>query len=176
MLKVLCIVNGYLEENCYIIHNNKTALIVDPGSESEKIINEINNLHLIVVGILITHYHFDHIGALDEIKNKYTDAVVFDYKSKSDIEIDSFKFKKINNFGHTMDSCSFFFEKDNLMFTGDFVFYETIGNYEEENEIEMFMSLKEFIKLNDDIKLYPGHGQASTVGHEKEYNYYLRGI
>ncbi len=176
MLKVITIVNGYLEENCYILHNNKNALIVDPGSESEKIIQEIEKLKLSVSGILITHYHFDHIGALEDIKNKYNNIKVFDYNSPSNNEIECFKFEKINNFGHTMDSCSFLFKKDKLMFTGDFVFYETIGNYDENNEQEMFNSLKEFVKLDDDIKIYPGHGPSSTIKHEKEYNYFLRGI
>ena len=41
MLKVACIVNGYLEENCYIIHNDKDALIIDPGSEGKHIIEFI---------------------------------------------------------------------------------------------------------------------------------------
>ena len=175
MIKVACIVNGYLEENCYIIHNDKHALIVDPGSESNKIIKEINNLKLEVSGILITHYHFDHIGALDDIKKQYN-VTIYDYKSSIDNKVDCFKFKKINNFGHTMDSCSFLFEEDNIMFTGDFVFFETVGNYDDENENVMFNSLKEFIKLNDNIKIYPGHGQSSSVGYEKEYNYFLRGI
>ena len=176
MIKVNVIVNGYLEENCYIVENNNECLIVDPGSESNRIIEKIENLKLKVKGILITHYHFDHIGALDEIKNKYKNALVFDYNSSNNIKIGSFEFKKINNFGHTMDSSSFLFEKDNIMFTGDFVFYETIGNYDKENEKEMFNSLKEFIKLNDNIKIYPGHGPSSSVGYEKQNNYYLRGI
>lgn len=175
MLKIVCIVNGNLEENCYIVHNGKNALIVDPGSDSNKIINEISKLNLEVSGILITHYHFDHIGALDDIKKQY-DVPIYDYKSPINNKVDCFKFKKINNFGHTMDSCSFLFEEDNIMFTGDFVFFETIGNYEDKNEIEMFNSLKEFVKLNDNIKIYPGHGQSSSVGYEKEYNYFLRGI
>lgn len=176
MIKVNVITNGYLEENCYIVENNNECLIVDPGSESNRIIEEIEKLKLKVKGILITHYHFDHIGALDEIKNKYKNALVFDYNSSDNIKIGSFEIKKINNFGHTMDSCSYYFEKDNIMFTGDFVFYETIGNYDKENEKEMFNSLKEFIKLNDNIKIYPGHGPRSSVGYEKQNNYYLRGI
>ena len=60
-MNVICIVNGDLEENCYIIHNNKYALIVDPGSEEDKIYKVINDLNLKVKGILITHYHFDHV-------------------------------------------------------------------------------------------------------------------
>ena len=176
MIKIKCLVNGYLEENCYIVYNNKEALIVDPGSEKDKIINEIYKLNLKVIGILITHYHFDHVLVLDEIKNKYNNAKIYDYKSSNNIEIGSFKFKKINNFGHTMDSCSFLFESDKIMFTGDFIFFETIGRYDKENEKEMFNSLKEFMKLNDDIKVYPGHGQYTSVGYEKENNYFLRSI
>ena len=176
MLEVLCIVNGYLEENCYVIHNNKNALIVDPGSESKKIINEINKLHLNVVGILITHYHFDHIGALEEVKNEYNIKDVIDYKSDKDIKIKDFKFRIIENYGHTMDSVSFYFEKEKIMFTGDFVFYESIGKFDEENEYIMFESLKRFMSLDDDITIYPGHGPSSNVGYEKRYNYFLRGI
>ncbi len=176
MLKVFCIVNGYLEENCYIIENNNHALIVDPGSESEKIINKINGLNLEVDGILITHYHFDHVGALDEIKNVYNSVKVYDYNSFSEINLKNFKFKKINNFGHTMDSCSFLFKNDKIMFTGDFIFYESIGKYDLENESIMYKSLKEFIKLDDDIMIYPGHGEPSSVEHEKKYNYFIRGI
>ncbi len=176
MLKVLCIVNGYLEENCYIIHNDKYALIVDPGSESKKIINKINSLSLEVVGILITHYHFDHVGALGDVKSLYKNAIIIDYNSPTNNKIKIFKFKKINNLGHTLDSCSFLFENENIMFSGDFIFKETIGNYDEENENKMFKSLKEFIKLRDEIKIYPGHGQSTSVGYEKKYNYFLRGI
>lgn len=176
MLKVETIINGDLEENCYVIHNDKYALIVDPGSEENRIIKKIDSIKLEVVGILITHYHFDHIGALEKVKEHYKSAKLFDYKSSYDNEIECFKFKKINNFGHTMDSCSFLFEKEKIMFDGDFVFFETIGNYDEENEVEMFNSLKEFVKLDDNITVYPGHGPKTNVGYEKEYNYFLRGI
>jgi len=176
MIKVLCIVNGYLEENCYIIHNNKYALIVDPGSEEDKIIKEIDKLHLEVVGILITHYHFDHVGVLNEIKDKYNNALIIDYKSNNLIKIKDFEFKKIDNFGHTMDSVSFLFEKDKIMFTGDFVFKDTIGKYDYENEEVMFQSLNKFKLLNDEIIIYPGHGPSSSVGYEKKNNYFLRGL
>lgn len=176
MLKILCIVNGYLEENCYIIHNNKNALIIDPGSESNKIISEIEKLKLNVVGILITHYHFDHVGALNEIKDKYNDALIIDYKSENDIKIKEFKFSKISNYGHTLDSVSYYFKKDKIMFTGDFVFKDSIGKYDIENEDIMFESLKKFKLFDDDIIIYPGHGDSSSVGYEKTNNYFLRGL
>lgn len=176
MIKVLCIVNGYLEENCYIIHNDKDALIVDPGSESNRIINEINKLNLNVLGILITHYHFDHVGALEDIKKEYNIDDVIDYKSNEKITIKDFKFKIIKNYGHTMDSVSFYFEKEKIMFTGDFVFNDSIGKYDLENENIMFDSLKKFKLFDDDIKIYPGHGPSSNIGYEKKNNYFLRGL
>ena len=71
MIKITKIVNGYLNENCYLIEGQDSILIVDPGSESEKIISKIKEINKEVKAILITHYHFDHIGALDELKNKY---------------------------------------------------------------------------------------------------------
>ena len=96
MIKVITIVTGMLEENCYIIHNDIDALIVDPGDNSDIIISEIEKLNLNVKGILITHYHFDHVGALDDIKAKYPNAVLVDYKTKEDkLQIGTFEFKKI---------------------------------------------------------------------------------
>ena len=174
MLNILCIVNGYLGENCYIIHNNKYALIVDPGSEGNRIINEIDKNNLEVVGILITHYHFDHIGALDELKDNYN-CIIVDYKNRVN-KIKDFKFEIIENYGHTMDSVSYYFKKDKLLFCGDFVFKETIGNYDIENEYTMFDSLEKFKKLDKNIVVYPGHGEKTTVGYEINNNPYLRGF
>ena len=174
MLNVECIVNGILEENCYIIHDKKNALIVDPGSQAIKIINKINELKVSVKGILITHHHFDHVGALEEVKNLYKVDVI-DFENKKN-KIGSFKFKIIENFGHTLDSVSYLFSEDKIMFTGDFVFRDSIGKYDDENEYIMFVSLKKFTKLDDDIVIYPGHGPSSTVGYEKRYNYFLRGM
>ncbi|MBR4178534.1 MAG: MBL fold metallo-hydrolase [Bacilli bacterium] len=173
MLNVLCVVNGYLMENCYIIHNNKYALIVDPGSESNRIINEIEKNKLKVVGILITHYHFDHIGALDELENKYK-CVVVDYRNKVN-KIKCFEYEVIENYGHTMDSVSYLFKENKMLFCGDFVFKDTIGDYDDINEDYMFESLERFKALDKDIIVYPGHGVSTTVGYEIKHNPYLRG-
>ena len=174
MLKILCIVNGELEENCYIVHNGKDALIIDPGSDGERIEGEINKHKLNVSGILVTHHHFDHIGALDYVKSIYKDAIFVDYKHKNVIK--GFDYSIIENFGHTMDSVSFYFKNEKVMFTGDFVFKETIGNYDYFNEDKMIESLRKFTLLDRNITIYPGHGDKSTVGYEIDNNPYLRGF
>ena len=68
-MKIKCLVVGKLSENCYILENNGKAVIIDPGDEIEKIIKELKDLK--VVGVLITHHHNDHIGALNYILRKY---------------------------------------------------------------------------------------------------------
>ena len=69
MFKVERLVVGFLGENCYIVsNNNDDALIIDPGDEGDKIISFIKEHKYNVKAILITHYHFDHIGAVNELK------------------------------------------------------------------------------------------------------------
>ncbi|WP_414046288.1 MBL fold metallo-hydrolase [Macrococcus equi] len=58
---------GQIQTNCYLIHNNSDVLIVDPGDEAEKIIEAIGQLQKQVIAVILTHTHFDHIGAVDAI-------------------------------------------------------------------------------------------------------------
>lgn len=63
---------GSLQTNCYILYKEDlSCLIVDPGEEGDKLINIIQNNNLKPVAIVITHAHFDHIGAVDAIRDKY---------------------------------------------------------------------------------------------------------
>jgi len=162
---------GVLAENCYSISIDNKCLVIDPGDEKDKIIDLIGNKELL--GILITHHHFDHVGALEEIKNKYK-VEVYDYNNLSEKEynIGPFIFKVIFNPGHTTDSISFYFEKEKVMFVGDFVFYNTVGRCDLEggNFNKMQESIKKLCEIKEDIILYPGHGIKTTLSYEKEHN------
>ncbi len=171
-MNIKCFVLGQLYENCYVINIGSSALIVDPGTESKEIEEYISSNNLNVLGILITHYHFDHIGGLEYYKNKYKVNVI-DYMSDNDIVIRPFSFEIIKTYGHTLDSVTFYFKKESVMFTGDFLFKETIGNYEKSNEKYMIESLKKIKNYNSDILVYPGHEDNTTLGYEKKYNMYL---
>ena len=59
---------GYLKANCYILEKNNKVIIIDPGSEYDKISPVIKNKE--IIKILITHYHQDHIGALENFNKK----------------------------------------------------------------------------------------------------------
>ncbi|MCM3566632.1 MBL fold metallo-hydrolase [Neobacillus mesonae] len=63
---------GSIQTNCYIVENpDRSCLIFDPGGEAKKLMNLINSRGVKPIAILLTHAHFDHIGALDEIREKY---------------------------------------------------------------------------------------------------------
>ena len=170
------IVVGYLRCNCYIIEIDNKVLVIDPGDDYFKIKDSIKK-DKEVVGILITHNHFDHIGCVSDIVNDYK-IDVYDnsnlYEGENNISI--FKFKVIKTYGHTMDSISFYFDKDKVMFTGDFLFYNTIGRCDlnESREDEMKKSIEKIKLYEDDIVVYPGHGRDTTLGREKMYNVFLK--
>lgn len=157
------VVVGDLETNCYILSIDKDALIIDPGDEYNKIINSLGNKN--ILGILITHHHFDHIGAL-----KYFNYPIYDYNNleERNHKIGRFNFNVIYTKGHTNDSICFYFKKDNIMFTGDFIFKNAIGRTDlGGNDIDMYNSLNKIKSYDDSIKIYPGHGDSSTLGEEK---------
>lgn len=167
------VVVGDLETNCYILENDNECLIIDPGAEAEKIDAKIYKK---VVGIIITHSHFDHIGEVSYFSEKY-DALVYDYNNliQGKNKIRSFEFDVIYTPGHTKDSITIYFEKEKIMFVGDFIFYRTIGrtdllggNYE-----EMKQSIKK-IKEYKGVTLYPGHGLITKLEEEKIHNIYFR--
>ncbi|APH04396.1 MBL fold metallo-hydrolase [Bacillus weihaiensis] len=74
---------GPLQTNCYLFSNNqKECLIIDPGGEAKKLISLVQKQHLIPVAILLTHAHFDHIGAVDEVKAEFKIPVYVHKKEK----------------------------------------------------------------------------------------------
>ncbi len=168
---------GYLETNCYIISKNNKVLIIDPGSDHKKIINKIEDKK--VVGVLITHSHSDHIGALEQIK-EYYNVDVYDKHNLSEglNSIDEFEFTVRYNPGHTSDSISFIFNELDAMFTGDFLFKMCVGRTDiGGNNKDMIKSINELVNsnLDENLLIYPGHEDSSTLRFEKNNNPYLRG-
>ncbi len=170
-MKIEKVIVGDLEENCYIISKENSCLIIDPGAEFEKIKETINKRK--VVGVLLTHHHFDHVGALKEILDFYqTQFYDFNTLKEKEYTIDPFTFEVIYNPGHTKDSISFYFKKEKLMFVGDFIFLNSIGRCDLEGGSfkEMQESIEKIKALKDDITLYPGHGSKTTLEYEKRSN------
>lgn len=176
-MEMLKLVVGPLKTNCYILYQDNKCLIIDPGDEENNIIKKIDKLGLKPLGILLTHNHFDHAMYADSLSNLYK-IPVFDHKNlfEGTKKIDSFEFETIYTPGHSDTSITFYFKDYNLMFVGDFIFYENIGRVDLPGGSyqDMITSLEKIKKYNDDIVLYPGHGEKTTLGHEKKYNHYFK--
>ena len=71
-MRVSTIVNGRWRQNCYVVaHESGQAIIVDPGSEPTRIAAEVEEQQWRVLGIVNTHGHFDHIGAVAPLQDRY---------------------------------------------------------------------------------------------------------
>ncbi len=175
-MDIIRVVTGYLDENCYLIIKNGNCLVVDPGDDFPKIKEQIGDNK--VLGVLITHSHVDHIGALRNFLTKKSIKIFKRSNLENDKEytIGDFKFKALHTPGHSKDSVTFYFEEDKVMFIGDFIFKESIGRCDLPggSEEEMKESIELIKKYSDDIILYPGHYDTTTLGYEKENNEYLK--
>ncbi|MCI6476048.1 MAG: MBL fold metallo-hydrolase [Mucispirillum sp.] len=146
-----------LAENCYIYHNDKECIVFDPGSDFEHIKSFIEKKNLSVNQILLTHCHFDHVGAVSDLKDYFNTKVMC---HKDDIEmlnsanksaanyglmpvkipeIDGFlndndiicfnnaDIKVIHTPGHSAGSVCFYVEEDKFLVSGDTLFLESVG-------------------------------------------------
>lgn len=156
------LVLGYLSTNCYILKKGHKALIIDPAAQADKIIEMCQNYK--VEEIIVTHHHPDHIEALNELEEYY-------HLKHNNFFNSSFAYEVIKTPGHTNDSLSIYFKDDKILFSGDFIFYHTIGrcDLETSDPIAMIESLEKIKNYPKETKVYPGHGRPTTLEEEITY-------
>ena len=120
-MKVEVLVLGPLDTNTYILSKDRKCIIIDPADDAEKIVSFCSKYE--VEEIIVTHHHFDHIGALEKLE-KYYNIKHNTFLRKT------FSYDIIKTPGHTDDSISIFFSEQNLLFSGDLIFYHSIGRYD----------------------------------------------
>lgn len=174
-MKIDIVKVGRLRCNCYILDKNDEVLVIDPGDEFEKIDRVIGNRK--VLGVIVTHHHFDHDGSVDKMVNKYG-CQVYDKSNLLELEckIGTFSFQVIYTPGHKEDLITLYFDKEKKMFCGDFIFRDGIGRCDLDggNMEKMINSIGKIKKYDRDIVIYPGHGDKTTLGYEIDNNIYFR--
>ncbi|WP_332618445.1 MBL fold metallo-hydrolase [Anaerorhabdus sp.] len=199
METILTAVVGMYQTNCYILKDEGHVCIIDPGKKAERIISMIQEDE-IVDAILLTHGHFDHIGAVDELVKYYHCPVYVNendhelltdtskntasgmiatvtsstqYFHEGKMKIGHFEFDIIFAPGHT-EGCTLIQYKNHL-FTGDVLFFEGIGRTDlyGGNMNKMRQSLNVIKSFNPNLIVYPGHGPTSTIEHELAVNPYF---
>lgn len=210
MLNIRKYALGPVQTNCYIIANNQQhCLIIDPGEEGKKIIAELRKAKLTPQAILLTHAHFDHIGAVDDIRDTFNIPVYMHKKERNwlgdaslngsakyaqlpnyeikdadefltpskEVEIGDFKFEVAHTPGHSPGSISFIFAEDRVAFVGDTLFKGSIGRTDligGDTKLLLHSIQTHLLSLPEDMIIYPGHDEATTIADEIKMNPYLK--
>lgn len=94
-------------------------------------------------------------------------------KDNEELDIDGIKFKVLFTPGHTEGSCCYYFEEDGILISGDTLFFCSCGRTDlpTGSGAKISRSLRDVLmKLPDDVQVYPGHGDSTTIGFERENN------
>lgn len=195
-MEIVKLTVGQLASNAYILRKDNKVIIIDPGADFDRIDAKINDNDE-VIAILLTHGHFDHIGAVNEVVSKYQCACYISIAEKElihnpemsfydgdiredllyfndNLEIENFNIKVHKTPGHTIGSVMF--EIDDHLFTGDTLFDMGVGRMDlpTGSEADMYQSLQYIKTLQKDYKIYPGHGETSTLFNQFKNNPYLQ--
>lgn len=168
--------------NCYIVVNEKTneAIIVDPGKITEKMISQIEDNHLKLSAVLITHNHGSHVGGLKTLRKIYNpkilaadweiagnDTTVISGDGKMTIAKMMVRYMTVP--GHTADSVVYGI--GNILFTGDVLSAGELGTTNSSySEFILKTNIKQKIfSQQEGTILMPGHGPPSTLQAIKEF-------
>ena len=193
---------GGFEVNCSILNENGKAWIVDPGQEADRIIDTLAKKGLEPAAVLLTHAHFDHIGAIPGLLEKFPGLPVYVHEKDTPMfghplnqlppEYPPFaKPKNIANLnsldslegleiletpGHTPGGVCYYFPEDKLLLSGDTLFAGSVGRTDlPGGDMATLMdSLRKLTALPDDTLVIPGHGPHTTIAAEKRGNPFLQ--
>ncbi len=204
MLNVRTLPLGAYQTNCYIVYdsNATTCAIIDPGYDAKTVLDTVALLGLTVDAILLTHGHFDHVGAVEQIV-KETGCALWMHEGdwsqgKSPttgyfypiancdftevqfcehmqiISAGGLRFQVYETPGHTHGCVCY--QCEDALFTGDTLFAGSCGRTDLPGGDYFVLeeSLQWLAKIEKNYTVYPGHGESTTLAVEKQYNPYLR--
>ena len=196
MIKIHAMALGAYQTNCYIIHDesSKTCCIIDPGYDADLILDKLDSLGLTPEAVLLTHGHFDHVGAVKDLAAETGCQVYIHpedlslppmitagqrYYTKTYSEGDRLKLAGLDiavlhTPGHTPGSICLLAETS--IFSGDTLFQGSCGRTDLPGGdwATIVGSLKRLAALEGNFWIFPGHGGSTTLRDEKKYNPYLK--
>lgn len=189
---------GLYQTNCYIAWgaDAQNCIVIDPGFEPERVLEEVRHWGKQIEAILLTHGHFDHVGGVKHIARetgcrvfickedltlnpRLTDGVLYytdTYAEGDTLLLAGLSLQVIQTPGHTPGSVCLLCEND--MFCGDTLFAGTCGRTDlPGGDIsQMRGSLARLKALEKDYRVLPGHGEDSTLTQERCSNPYMQGL
>lgn len=198
-MKLTCVTTSIVGTNTYIIDTGKSAVVVDPGDDIEKIDRVLTALGRRCTAVLLTHGHFDHCNACAALQargakvylHELDDKLIRDGKNLAaengiafhaftpdvtvadgdTFDLDGIDFKVLHTPGHTAGSVCYV--TSNVIFSGDTLFFLSVGrtDFPTGDADALRRSVREkLFTLEGDYTVYPGHDRPTTLVTEKENN------
>ena len=196
-MKLVTMALGAYQTNCYMIcgENSDKCVVIDPGYEPQRVLAQAAKQGKTIEAILLTHGHFDHVGAVRDIAAE-TDCEVYicpedlsmppqmtagplyytrTYTEGDVLNLADLQIRVIRTPGHTQGSVCLLVE--DAMFSGDTLCEGSCGRTDLPGGdwTQILQSLKRLKEISRDYKVYPGHGGSTTLAEERMYNPYMRG-
>lgn len=194
-MQIICVPTGVLEENTYIVYEQGTgmAVLVDPGDNAPDILGVLREQNLTPALILLTHAHFDHVGAITALQTQFGTPIAVHRNDRGMLEgnvpeIGAVQFvdgeevlqeggldiQVLHTPGHSAGSVCYLV--NGVLFSGDTLFQGSIGrtDFPESSPEDMAHSLEILRQLPETTVVYPGHGGPTTIGQERRTNPWMR--
>ena len=193
---------GQIDTNCYLIGDEKenVCAVADPGGSPERVLAMIEQSGLELKMILLTHGHWDHVGAIPALLEKWPDLPVYAHEKElcpadepnphyffphagknqrtygegDVLPLGGLTLKVLHTPGHSAGSVVILAE--DVMLCGDTLFAGSCGRWDLPGGSEgaMLPSLRRLAELEGDYRVCPGHGPLSTLDRERRSNPYMR--
>ena len=188
---------GAYQTNTYIVRDredSKFCVVIDPGYEANTILDYLDEEGLTAKAILLTHGHFDHVGAVKELAAE-TGCAVYIHAAESQLPpmmtagalyythtygegdkispIEGMEIAVLHTPGHTPGSVCLLYGQH--LFSGDTLFQGSCGrvDFPGGSPREMMESLNRLASLQLNYRVHPGHGESTTLDTEKRTNPYM---
>ena len=194
-MEITVLTLGDYMTNCYILRQEASSkcLLIDPGYEAERILSVLEEKRMEPEAILLTHGHFDHVGAVQDIAAETgCDVYIGDadlglppmltngrlyythtYPASGTLMLAGLTLRVLPTPGHTPGSVCLLTE--DTMLSGDTLFRGSCGrtDFPGGSWEQMLASLKRLSELPGDYRVLPGHGEETTLNWERKHNPYL---
>ena len=175
--------------NTYLFDCGNSLAVVDPGSNAEKIVSIAERIGKPIRFILLTHAHWDHVGAVSTLQKQGAKVYVHKTELKiianfvpdfliedgSMLTLDEVTVQVVHTPGHTAGGVCYII--GDTMFSGDTLFYLEIGRCDlpTGNFDTMKKTLQKLFALKNNYRILPGHGKETTLNFERLNNPYREG-
>ena len=185
--------------NCYLLADEDSGAlaVIDPGDDiSQTLLRLCGDNGWVLRGVFLTHGHYDHVGGVSALRKAFPDVSVYLHPEDANgtdsllptaslgpltlwrdgevVSLGALQVEVLHTPGHTRGSVCL--RCRDALFSGDTLFAGSMGrtDFPGGSNEQMAISLKRLGGLEGDFRVFPGHGEFTTLQREREENPYLR--